>query len=78
MDLCRFYEQGAVHMHKQRIAANPAPGIHVFSGQFLHRGGQQMIVIGFCPLRKMLRNRNITPVKKMSEKALFVAIIVNW
>jgi hypothetical protein len=24
----------------------------------------------------MLRNRNVTPVKKMTEKALFVAIVV--
>jgi hypothetical protein len=63
-------------MHKQWIAANPAPGIRVFSGQFLHSGGQQMIFVGFCPLRKMLKNRNVTPVKKMTEKVLFVEIIV--
>jgi hypothetical protein len=63
-------------MHKLWIAANPAPGIRVFSGQFLHSGGKQMILIGFRPLRKMLKNRNVTPVKKMTEKALVVAIVV--
>jgi hypothetical protein len=63
-------------MHKRLIAADPTPAIRVFSGRFLHKSGQQMTLIGFCPLRKMLRNRNHTPVKKMTEKALFVAIVV--
>jgi hypothetical protein len=63
-------------MHKRRIAANPAPGIRVFSRQFLHSSGQQMILIGFYPLRKMLRNRNVTSVKKMTEKAFFVDIVM--
>jgi hypothetical protein len=63
-------------MHKQWIAANPSAGIRVFSGRFLHNDRQQMILIGFCPLRKMLRDRNVTPVKKTTAKALFVAIAV--
>jgi glucose dehydrogenase len=63
-------------MSKQWIAANPAPGSRVISGQFLHSGGQQMILIGFCLLRTILRRRNVSPVKKMAEKAFLVAIVV--
>jgi hypothetical protein len=65
-------------MNEQSIATNLAPAIRVFSGQFLHRSGQQITLIGFCPLRKMLRHRNVTPMKKMAEKALFVAIVFSF
>jgi hypothetical protein len=67
-----------VHISKQWIAANPPRGIRVFSGQFLHSGGQQMILIGLCPLRKMLRNRNVIPVKKMTGKGVFAALVLSF
>jgi hypothetical protein len=63
-------------MHNQLITANPALGIRVFSRKFLRSSGQQLVLIGFCQLRKMLRDTNITSVKKMTEKAFLIGFVV--
>jgi hypothetical protein len=67
---------GFVPILTDRVVANSGPRIRAFSGHFLHNGGQPIISMRFCPLRRMLKNRNVTAGKKMTEKALFVAIVL--